>query len=58
MTNAPYYLPKARQGLRMGDSTAVDGMIKVALQPAPVAPAYALSKFPASLLYRPKQMCS
>jgi acetyl-CoA C-acetyltransferase len=27
MSNAPYYLPKARTGLRMGNSTVVDGMI-------------------------------
>lgn len=27
MSNAPYYLPKARTGLRMGDATVVDGMI-------------------------------
>lgn len=27
MSNAPYYLPKARFGLRMGDSQVVDGMI-------------------------------
>ena len=27
MTNVPYYLPKARWGQRMGDSTMVDGMI-------------------------------
>lgn len=28
MTNAPYVLDKVRQGLRMGDSTVVDSMIK------------------------------
>ncbi len=28
MTNAPYLLPGARKGLRMGDSVAVDSMIK------------------------------
>lgn len=28
MTNAPYYLPKARFGARMGDATMVDGMVK------------------------------
>ncbi|AXI01104.1 acetyl-CoA C-acetyltransferase [Sporosarcina sp. PTS2304] len=27
MSNAPYYVPGARSGLRMGDSTLVDGMI-------------------------------
>ena len=27
MSSAPYYLPKARAGLRMGDATLVDGMI-------------------------------
>lgn len=27
MSNAPYYLPKARFGLRMGDSQVIDGMI-------------------------------
>lgn len=27
MSNAPYYLPKARTGFRMGDSVAVDGMV-------------------------------
>lgn len=27
MTNAPYYVPKARLGYRMGDGTLVDGMI-------------------------------
>lgn len=27
MSNAPYYLPKARFGLRMGDATLVDGMV-------------------------------
>ncbi|MBM3268492.1 MAG: acetyl-CoA C-acyltransferase [Candidatus Sericytochromatia bacterium] len=27
MTNAPYYLPKARQGYRMGNGELVDGMI-------------------------------
>lgn len=27
MSNAPYYLPKARFGLRMGDSQVVDGMV-------------------------------
>ncbi|GKV69123.1 acetyl-CoA acetyltransferase [Sporosarcina sp. NCCP-2716] len=27
MSNAPYYLPKARQGLRMGDAQLIDGMI-------------------------------
>lgn len=27
MSNAPYYLPKGRFGLRMGDATLVDGMI-------------------------------
>lgn len=27
MSNAPYYLPKGRFGLKMGDSTLVDGMI-------------------------------
>ncbi len=27
MSNAPYYLPKARTGLRMGDGKVVDGMI-------------------------------
>eukprot|EP01095_Lingulamoeba_sp_RSL-Kostka_P016064 TRINITY_DN767_c0_g1_i1.p1 TRINITY_DN767_c0_g1~~TRINITY_DN767_c0_g1_i1.p1 ORF type:complete len:433 (-),score=147.53 TRINITY_DN767_c0_g1_i1:181-1479(-) len=28
MSNAPYYLSQARTGLRMGDSTLIDGMIK------------------------------
>jgi acetyl-CoA C-acetyltransferase len=28
MSNAPYLLPKARQGLRMGDATLVDSMVK------------------------------
>lgn len=28
MSNCPYYLPKVRQGLRMGDSKVIDGMIK------------------------------
>eukprot|EP01111_Echinosteliopsis_oligospora_P010500 TRINITY_DN3281_c0_g1_i1.p1 TRINITY_DN3281_c0_g1~~TRINITY_DN3281_c0_g1_i1.p1 ORF type:complete len:431 (-),score=199.11 TRINITY_DN3281_c0_g1_i1:35-1327(-) len=28
MSNAPYYLPKARGGMRMGNSEVVDGMIK------------------------------
>jgi acetyl-CoA acetyltransferase len=28
MSNCPYYLPKVRQGLRMGDGKVVDGMIK------------------------------
>ncbi|WP_153730340.1 acetyl-CoA C-acetyltransferase [Sporosarcina obsidiansis] len=27
MSNAPYYLPNVRSGLKMGDSTLVDGMI-------------------------------
>ncbi len=27
MSNAPYYLPKARFGLRMGDSQLIDGMV-------------------------------
>ncbi|AQU80333.1 MULTISPECIES: acetyl-CoA C-acetyltransferase [Planococcus] len=27
MSNAPYYLPKARWGLRMGDAQVVDGMV-------------------------------
>ncbi len=27
MSNAPYYLPKARAGLRMGDAQLIDGMI-------------------------------
>ncbi len=27
MSNAPYYLPKGRVGLRMGDSTLIDGMV-------------------------------
>jgi acetyl-CoA C-acetyltransferase len=27
MSNAPYYLPKGRFGLRMGDSTLIDGMV-------------------------------
>ena len=27
MSNAPYYLPKGRFGLRMGDAQIVDGMI-------------------------------
>lgn len=27
MSNAPYYLPKGRFGLRMGDATMVDGMV-------------------------------
>lgn len=27
MTNAPYYLPTARSGFRMGNATAIDGMI-------------------------------
>src|SRR5215471_13209807 len=27
MTNAPYLLPQARQGMRMGNSTAVDSMV-------------------------------
>lgn len=27
MSNAPYYLPKARFGLRMGDSQVIDGMV-------------------------------
>lgn len=27
MSNAPYYLPKARFGLRMGDAQVVDGMV-------------------------------
>ena len=58
MSNAPYYLPKARQGLRMGDSTAVDGMIKVALQHFHVAPAHALSRSLTNLLHWGKQMCS
>lgn len=29
MTNTPYYLPGARAGLRMNNSTIVDGMVKV-----------------------------
>src|SRR5215470_6457865 len=28
MTNAPYLLPNARKGMRMGDSTVVDSMIR------------------------------
>jgi acetyl-CoA C-acetyltransferase len=28
MTNAPYLLPSARRGMRMGDSTAVDSMVR------------------------------
>eukprot|EP01121_Diplochlamys_sp_Union-15-3_P013473 TRINITY_DN4182_c0_g2_i2.p1 TRINITY_DN4182_c0_g2~~TRINITY_DN4182_c0_g2_i2.p1 ORF type:complete len:227 (-),score=42.41 TRINITY_DN4182_c0_g2_i2:36-716(-) len=28
MSNAPYYLPNARQGLRMGDGKVIDGAIK------------------------------
>ncbi|HLI77737.1 MAG TPA: acetyl-CoA C-acyltransferase, partial [Acidobacteriaceae bacterium] len=28
MTNAPYLLPNARKGLRMGDSTVVDSMVR------------------------------
>lgn len=27
MSNAPYYLPKGRFGLRMGDATMIDGMV-------------------------------
>ncbi|MFC4354097.1 acetyl-CoA C-acetyltransferase [Chryseomicrobium palamuruense] len=27
MSNAPYYLPKAREGFRMGDAQVVDGMV-------------------------------
>ena len=27
MSNAPYYLPKGRFGLRMGDAQLVDGMV-------------------------------
>ncbi|WP_342580896.1 acetyl-CoA C-acetyltransferase [Ureibacillus sp. FSL W7-1570] len=27
MSNAPYYLPKARWGLRMGDAAIIDGMV-------------------------------
>lgn len=27
MSNAPYYLPKGRWGLRMGDATLIDGMV-------------------------------
>ncbi len=27
MSNAPYYLPKARWGLRMGDAQVIDGMV-------------------------------
>lgn len=29
MTNAPYYVPKARSGARMGNAELVDGMQKV-----------------------------
>jgi acetyl-CoA acetyltransferase len=29
MTNAPYYLPKARQGYRMGDNKVIDGIMRV-----------------------------
>jgi len=28
MSNAPYYLPRVRQGLRLGDGAVVDGLIK------------------------------
>ena len=28
MSNAPYLLPNARFGFRMGDAKAIDGMIK------------------------------
>jgi len=28
MSNAPYYLPQVRQGLRMGDNKVIDGMMK------------------------------
>lgn len=27
MSNAPYYLPKAREGFRMGDAQVIDGMV-------------------------------
>ncbi len=29
MTNTPYYLPKARQGYRMGDNKVIDGVMRV-----------------------------
>ena len=28
MSNAPYYLPRVRQGLRLGHADVVDGVIK------------------------------
>ena len=28
MSNVPYHMPKARAGLRLGDSTIVDGLVK------------------------------
>ena len=31
MTNTPYYLPKARQGYRMGDNKVVDGIMRVSI---------------------------
>lgn len=34
MSNAPYYLPKVRSGLRMGDSNVVDGLMKDGLTDA------------------------
>jgi acetyl-CoA C-acetyltransferase len=34
MTNAPYYLPKARQGYRMGDNKVIDGIMRDGLTDA------------------------
>ena len=44
MSNVPYYLPKARQGFRMGHQRAVDGMMFDALEDAfePGTPSEAL----------------
>lgn len=32
MSNVPYYLPKVRQGIRIGDSQVVDGLMKVCFE--------------------------
>lgn len=34
MTNIPYYLPKVRQGLKMGDNKVIDGMMRDGLADA------------------------
>jgi acetyl-CoA C-acetyltransferase len=35
MSNVPYYLPTARAGMRLGNATAIDGLIHDGLWDAP-----------------------